>query len=141
MSQLLSSVCFSPLGCDKVRDPAISAVIARKMARIHRLSVPISKDNVWLKHALNKVGAQNLILCAISTLNYLGNLHNPSSIEICTKLHSVRGGDRRGAHLHAPCRRARRARRARRRRRAARLRLRGGDRVALVSERGGGPHV
>ena len=66
MSQLLSSVCFSPLGCDSVRDPAISAVIARKMARIHRLSVPISKDNVWLKHALNKVGVPNNALRAIS---------------------------------------------------------------------------
>ena len=44
------------LGCGEgVRDPAISAVIARKMARIHRLSVPISKDNVWLADALNKV--------------------------------------------------------------------------------------
>ena len=61
MSQLLSSVCFSPLGCDSVRDPAISAVIARKMARIHRLSVPISKDNVWLKHALNTVGTPNIV--------------------------------------------------------------------------------
>jgi len=37
---------------DEVRDPEISAVIARKMARIHRLSVPISKDNVWLADAL-----------------------------------------------------------------------------------------
>ena len=58
----LSSVCFSPLGCDSVRDPEISAVIARKMARIHRLSVPISKDNVWLKQALNKVGVLNSAL-------------------------------------------------------------------------------
>ena len=38
-----------------MRDPEISAVIARKMARIHRLSVPISKDNVWLADALKNV--------------------------------------------------------------------------------------
>ncbi len=37
-----------------MRDRALSEVIARKMARIHKLTVPISKENVWLSNVLNK---------------------------------------------------------------------------------------
>jgi hypothetical protein len=45
---------FRSLTEDEVRDPLMAEVIARKMSKVHKLTVPISKENVWLKNVLAK---------------------------------------------------------------------------------------
>lgn len=34
--------------CQELRDPVLSASIARKLAKIHQLDVPINKEPTWL---------------------------------------------------------------------------------------------
>lgn len=34
--------------CDELKDPEISATIARKLAKVHTLNVPINKEPTWL---------------------------------------------------------------------------------------------
>lgn len=36
------------LTCNELRDPTISAIIARKLANVHSLNVPINKEPTWL---------------------------------------------------------------------------------------------
>ncbi len=42
----------------EVRDPALSAIIARKMARIHSLRVPINKERDWLTKMFDRYRGQ-----------------------------------------------------------------------------------
>jgi choline/ethanolamine kinase len=34
--------------CQELRDPNLSAIIARKLANVHCLDVPINKEPIWL---------------------------------------------------------------------------------------------
>lgn len=34
--------------CDELKDPEISTTIARKLAKVHTLNVPINKEPTWL---------------------------------------------------------------------------------------------
>ena len=39
---------------EEVRDPQLSNLIAKKMAKVHNLNVPINKQNRWLFDTLDK---------------------------------------------------------------------------------------
>ena len=55
--------------CRELRDPNLSAIIARKLANVHCLDVPINKEPVWLFSTMRK------FLAAIGTRSPIeGNL-------------------------------------------------------------------
>ncbi|RWS27241.1 choline/ethanolamine kinase-like protein 3 [Leptotrombidium deliense] len=41
------------LACSELRDPDLSSVIARKLANVHSLSVPINKEPIWMFETMN----------------------------------------------------------------------------------------
>ena len=42
------------MSAEEIRDSKLSDIIARKMAKIHKLTVPISKDSPWLAKLYSK---------------------------------------------------------------------------------------
>lgn len=51
---LLSRFQARPLKTKELVDPEISSIIAEKMAQIHSLDVPISKEPTWLWDTMNR---------------------------------------------------------------------------------------
>ncbi len=51
------------MSAEEVRDPALSAILARKVARIHGLRAPINKERDWLTKMFKRYHSQIVGLC------------------------------------------------------------------------------
>jgi len=70
---LLSQFQARPLKTKELNDPEISSIIAEKMAQIHCLDVPISKEPTWLWDMMNRWMSNMKVTLAAQPTKPIGN--------------------------------------------------------------------
>ena len=69
----LSQFQARPLKTKELNDPEISSIIAEKMAQIHCLDVPISKEPTWLWDMMNRWMSNMKVTLAAQPTKQIGN--------------------------------------------------------------------
>lgn len=82
-----------PLLTKELADPEISSLIAEKMAQIHQMQVPISKEPTWFWDTMNKwLTSANNILESIEDIDakHLDNVKFIKSINLAQEINWLR---------------------------------------------------